>query len=428
MALRDGLTNEPNSERALTVSELTDRIKETLESAFPSIWVSGEISNLSRPHSGHIYLTLKDEAAQIRGVIWRGAAAGLRFDLQDGLEVICRGDIDVYPPRGSYQLVIRQIEPKGVGALQLAFRQLHARLAAEGLFDAQHKKPLPRFPRRIAFVTSPTGAAIRDFLEVVRRRWRGIHVLVIPARVQGEGAAADIVAGIKTANLLADPPDVLIVGRGGGSLEDLWCFNEESVVRAIFASRVPVVSAVGHEIDVTLSDLVADVRALTPSEAAERVVPSGDEVLASLNTIGQRLTTALRSRAATARSRIDAIAQRRVFRRPFDRLHELSRRVDELELRASRAMQNRLTRASDRLAALSGRLDSLSPLAVLGRGYSVTHRTRDGQLVRDASTLTIGEQITSRLAKGQLVSRVEEVLAEPSRAASSDTGSEHHRG
>ncbi len=252
----------------LSVSQLTLLIKESLETEFPAVWVSGEVSDVAKPQSGHVYLTLKDKQAQIRGIIWRTVAARLKFDLRDGQEVVCRGGLDVYPPRGVYQLIIRQIEPLGVGALQLALRQLHQRLAAEGLFDPSHKQPLPRFPQRVAFVTSPTGAAIRDFLEVARRRWSGVQVLVIPAKVQGAGAAADIVRGIETANRLADPPDVLVVGRGGGSLEDLWCFNEEPVVRAIYASRIPVVSAVGHEIDVTLSDLVADVRALTPSEAA----------------------------------------------------------------------------------------------------------------------------------------------------------------
>lgn len=398
--------------QVLTVSGLTRQIKQALEEAFPSVWVTGEISNLARPQSGHVYLTLKDETAQIRGAIWRSVASQLRFDLQDGMEVICEGEIDVYPPRGTYQLIIRQIEPKGIGALQLAFRQLHARLSAEGLFDAAHKKALPRFPRRIAFVTSPTGAAIRDFLEVVRRRWQGVHVLVIPTRVQGEGAAAEIVRGIRQANRLVPRLDVLVVGRGGGSLEDLWCFNEESVVRAIFASEIPVVSAVGHEIDVTLSDLVADVRALTPSEAAERVVPSSEEIAATLRGCRQRLAAALRSNAAHARSRLDALAQRRALRRPFELVRELSRRVDELAMHASRAIRQRLARIQDQLAAHRARLNSLSPLAVLARGYSLTQRTRDGQLVMDAGTLSVGEQITSLVAHGEILSRVEQAAGD----------------
>ncbi|PHR87699.1 MAG: exodeoxyribonuclease VII large subunit, partial [Blastopirellula sp.] len=265
--------NADGQQPVLSVSQLTQLVKGTLEMAFPSVWVSGEISNLAQPRSGHVYLTLKDDNAQIRGVMWKGTASRLSFDLEDGQQVICRGEIDVYAPRGSYQLVIREVEPQGLGALQLALKKLQQKLQTEGLFDPDHKKPLPKFPKTIAMVTSPTGAAIRDFLEVLRRRWPGVRVIVIPAKVQGQGAAKEIAAGIKQANQLAERPDVMVVGRGGGSLEDLWCFNEEVVVRAIFASEIPVISAVGHEIDVTLSDMVADRRALTPSEAAELVVP-----------------------------------------------------------------------------------------------------------------------------------------------------------
>ena len=394
--------------RPWTVSELTLQIKATLETAFPSVWVSGEVSNVSRPHSGHVYLTLKDSGAQIRAVIWRSVASQVPFELRDGLEVVCRGDVDVYPPRGAYQLIVRQIEPLGVGALQLALRQLQQRLTAEGLFDPRHKKPLPRFPRRIAIVTSPTGAAIRDFLEVLRRRWRDVQVLVIPANVQGDCAVADIVRGIRAANGLREPPDVLVVARGGGSLEDLWCFNDEAVVRAIFASRIPVVSAIGHEIDVTLSDLVADRRALTPSEAAELVVPSAEEVRADLDARRQRLTAALRARAGEGRMRLDALAAHRAFRKPFEGLRDLARKLDELDLRAMRALRHATLDARQRLAGLAGRLESLSPLAVLQRGYSLTHRTADGTLVTDGSQVEVGESLTTRLARGSVVSRVEE--------------------
>ena len=277
--------------QTLTVSQLTARIKDLLEGAFPSVWVAGEVSNFSRPQSGHCYFTLKDDQSQIRAVMWRGTATKVKFDFADGLEVICRGHLDVYGPRGSYQLVVDELQPKGVGALELALRKLREKLAAEGLFEPARKRPLPVFPRRLAFVTSPTGAAVRDFLEVLRRRWRGVDVLIIPARVQGDGAAAEIVAGIRAANRLVPRPDVLVVGRGGGSLEDLWAFNEEPVVRAIAASKIPTVSAVGHEIDVTLSDLVADVRALTPSEAAERVVPAEDEMRKRLSGYSDRIWT-----------------------------------------------------------------------------------------------------------------------------------------
>jgi exodeoxyribonuclease VII large subunit len=393
----------------LSVSQLTAGIKDLLEGSFPDVWVSGEISNFSRPQSGHCYFTLKDDEAQIRAVIWRMTAARARFDVEDGLEVVCRGSLDVYAPRGSYQLVVQQIEPKGLGALEQALRKLRARLAAEGLFDAARKRPLPRFPRRIALVTSPTGAAVRDFLEVVRRRWRGADVLVVPVRVQGEGAAAEIAAAIQLVNRLATPVDVLVVARGGGSLEDLWSFNEELVVRAIHASRIPVVSGVGHEIDVTLADLVADVRALTPSEAAERVVPAVDEISALLLRYQQRLATGLRTRAAQARLRLDALASRRALRRPLDRVHELAQRLDELSARATRAMHHRTAKARALTDARSRQIAALSPLSVLARGYSLTQRLPDGEIVRDAGRLTVGDQLLTRFATGEAISRVEEI-------------------
>jgi exodeoxyribonuclease VII large subunit len=294
---------QPSAERPLSVWEFTTQVKDLLESAFPEIWVAGEISNFARPQSGHCYLTLKDDRAQLRAVLWRGTAARVRFDMHDGLEVICRGHLDLYAARGTYQLVIDDILPKGMGALELALRQLREKLAREGLFDPARKRPLPPFVRQIAVVTSPTGAAIRDFLQVLARRWRGANVLIVPARVQGDGAAEEIAAGIQIVNAMNRPVDCLVVARGGGSMEDLWSFNEEVVVRAIAASRIPVISAVGHEIDVTLSDLAADVRALTPSEAAELVAPASEDLLAGLRQYERRLAVALRSRADAARSR-----------------------------------------------------------------------------------------------------------------------------
>lgn len=395
--------------RTLTVGELTAQIKGLLEGSFPNVWVEGEISNFSRPSSGHCYLTLKDEEAQLAGVIWRSVAARLPFALHDGLEVVCLGHLDVYPPRGRYQLVIREVHPKGIGALELAFRQLRDKLAKEGLFDPRHKKPLPAYCRRIAVVTSPTGAAIRDFLEVLRRRWRGADVWIVPVRVQGEGAAAEIAAAIGEVNRLVEPPDCLVVTRGGGSLEDLWAFNEEIVVRAIYASRVPVVSAVGHEIDVTLSDLVADVRALTPSEAAERVAPAAEELALRLRQVQRRLAATLRARLAAIEARLENLGRRRVFRRPLEMVFERARRVDELEARQTRAMANLLKTARGRLDATAAQLDSLSPLAVLGRGYSITERLPSGEVVRDASALAPGERIRTRLASGGAISRIEEI-------------------
>jgi exodeoxyribonuclease VII large subunit len=393
--------------RLLTVSQLTHLLQQTLETQFASIWVSGEVSEVTRPHSGHVYFTLKDEGAQVRGVVWRSTAQRMRFRLEEGQQVICQGDIDIYPPRGTYQLVVRQVEPQGLGALQLAFQQLQRRLEAEGLFDPRHKQPLPPFPRRIGFVTSPTGAAIRDFLQVAARRFHGIEVLVIPARVQGEGSAREVARGIELANRLQPPLDVLVVGRGGGSLEDLWCFNEEIVVRAIFASRVPVVSAVGHEIDVTLSDLVADVRALTPSEAAERVIPSAEELSARLAVLQRRMASMLRSRVAAARQHVEQLAKSRVMRSPHALVLDLSRRLDELDQQATRSLGRRVERSRDRLAAITCRLDALSPLAVLGRGYSVTTDAETGRVLTSADGVRVGQALRSQLAAGSIVSRVE---------------------
>ncbi len=396
-----------DEQRILSVFELTLLIKGLLETTLPSVWVAGEVSNLSRPRSGHCYLTLKDPQAQLPAVIWRSTLARVRFEPADGLEVICRGRIDVYPPHGKYQLIVEQIQPKGMGALELALRQLREKLAREGLFDPARKRRLPAFPRRIAVVTSPTGAAIRDFLEVLRRRWRGADVLVAPVRVQGEGAGREIAEAIATINRLAVPIDCLVVTRGGGSLEDLWAFNEEVVCRAIHASRIPVVSAVGHEIDVTLADLVADVRAATPSEAAERIVPASEEIALRLRDTQRRMAAALGGRLRAAGTRLEAVASRPVLRRPFDRVHDLGRRLDELAARGDRAIGRLLDTARRRLEATAGRLESLSPLAVLGRGYSVTQRESDGLIVRDASVLAAGDLLRTRFARGEAMSRVE---------------------
>ncbi len=397
------------AQQTLSVSQLTARIKDALEGEFPSVWVAGEISNYSRPQSGHSYFTLKDDQAQIRAVMWRSAASRLKFDLADGLDVICHGHVDVYAPRGSYQLVVDQLQPKGVGALELALRKLREKLAAEGLFAPARKRNLPGFPRRIEFVTSPTGAAIHDFLQVLGRRWRGVDVFVIPARVQGDGAAQEIVAGIRLANRLSPPPDVLVVGRGGGSLEDLWAFNEEPVVRAIAASKIPTVSAVGHEIDVTLSDLAADVRALTPSEAAERIVPAVEEITARVRGYQQRLRHAAHRRVMWLRARYDGVAAQRPFRRPFDLVQDRSRRLDELAVHGNAAMRRLARDYQSRLASVAGKIESLSPLAVLARGYTITRDAKTGGVLRAAAQLRIGQQIVTRFAAGEAVSNVESI-------------------
>jgi exodeoxyribonuclease VII large subunit len=399
---------EPEQIPVLTVSAVSLLIKEVMEGAFHHVWVSGEISNLRQPRSGHFYFDLKDESAVLHAVMWRSAAARLRFDLREGQQVVCQGGIDVYPPQGKYQLVVQHVEPVGEGALQLAFRQLHDRLKAEGLFDAARKRRLPAFPKRIAVITSPTGAAVRDFLNIARRRWPSAKILLLPVRVQGDMAAGEIAAALARANQLSPTPEVIVVTRGGGSLEDLWCFNEEIVVRAIHASRVPVVSGVGHEVDVTLADLVADVRAPTPSAAAEIVLPDEGTVRDRLHQLESRLGGLLRARAAQARQRLESLERHRVFRCPFDWLRDHAQRLDELEERGTLAIERQLRDARTKLASMAGHLESLSPLAVLARGYSLTTRVDDGRVVRDAATLAAGDLIRTRLASGEVVSRVEQ--------------------
>ncbi len=428
-----------------SVSELTARIRGTLEQNFARVTVVGEISDLAQPRSGHAYFTLKDATAQILGVIWRGVMQRLRFDLADGLSVVCRGRLEVYPSRGRYQLIIDSMKPEGVGELELAFRQLHAKLSREGLFDPARKRPIPRNVRRIAVVTSPTGAAIHDFLNVLRRRRRDLEVVIVPVKVQGAGAAEEIANAIdrvnqifEQASLLMEPNapnvfesqneskpptltaekgiikremrpfDVLVVTRGGGSLDDLWSFNEECVVRAIARSRLPVISGVGHEIDVTLADLVADLRALTPSEAAERVAPSAEELEKTMRQLGQRLGTALRHRVHLLRRQLDDLAARNCFRDPLRNVRERTRQLDELDGRMTLAVRRRLEMARRDLSALAARLESVSPLAVLSRGYSLT-MTQDGAVVRNIKDVAIGSILTTRLNGGMIESRAERI-------------------
>jgi exodeoxyribonuclease VII large subunit len=391
----------------LTVSELTGQIQACLEGNFPSVAVRGEISGLSIAGSGHVYFTLKDDTAQIRAVMWRSRAVRLRFAVADGLQVVSVGGLDVYPARGSYQLVVDELIPDGIGPLELAFRQLHDRLAAEGLFAPERKRPLPRFPRRIALVTSPDGAAVRDMLQVITRRWRAAQILIVPVPVQGEGAAARIASGVR---LLARIPgiDVAIAGRGGGSLEDLWAFNEEVVARAIAASPIPIISAVGHEIDVTIADLVADRRALTPSEAGEIVVPDYCELLVGLQHARDRMTSLLRERAAAARARLDGLAARRPFSRPWDALRMRAERLDDCERRLHALIRQRHEAAQAQWQTAAAALDALSPLRVLQRGYTLTLH-EDGAVVRGADELACGETVVTRFHSGTARSRVESI-------------------
>jgi exodeoxyribonuclease VII large subunit len=392
--------------QAFTVSQLTDQIKMALEEMFPAVWVRGEISDLARPRSGHLYFTLKDESSQIRAVIWRGIAERLAFELKDGMEVIIGGQVEVYGPRGTYQLVGRAVEAAGVGALELAFRQLRSKLAAEGLFDQERKKPIPAFPKRIGFVTSPSGAAIGDFLEVAKRRFQGVTVVLIPAKVQGEGAAKEIVQGIRDAHRIRPRLDVLVVGRGGGSLEDLWCFNEEAVVRAIAGSRIPTVSAVGHEIDVTLSDLVADERALTPSQAAERLVPSAEAMGQQLGNLQQRLVLPLRRRMEQYQRTLLMWGDRPCLRRPIESLQQRQRTVDDWDLRMQRASAKLLERFQSLVVQRAAAIEALSPLAVIARGYSITSRQGDGRPIVSVRGLRPGTRIETRLSDGTIISQI----------------------
>jgi exodeoxyribonuclease VII large subunit len=364
-----------------TVSELTARIKATLEGEFPEVALRAEVSNVATPRSGHVYLVLKDDTAQIRAVLWKSDAQRLVFDLTDGLAVKVWGKLTVYAPRGEYQLTIHRIEPQGIGALELAFRQTVARLQAEGLFDPARKRPLPRFPRRIVVVTSPTGAAVRDFLQVTGRRWPLTDLLIAATKVQGAGAVDEIIAALALANRVAGA-DLIVVARGGGSLEDLWAFNDEQVARAIAASRLPVISAVGHEIDVTVADLVADRRALTPSEAGEIGVPDLREVAQLLDRLGERIARAGR-----------------------DRIDQTRLRLDSLSDRALRALRRTVDDRRNHLARLAAGLEALSPLAVLSRGYSLTFQD-DNSLVHRADDVRQGDRIRTRLAAGEIHSQV----------------------
>jgi len=410
----------------LTVSELTRRLQETLEERFPAVWVEGEISNYRLYGSGHAYFTLKDADSQIRAVLFRNRGRRIKFEPADGLHVMAFGSIEVYPQRGEYQLVIELLEPKGLGALQLAFEQLKARLQAEGLFDHARKRELPRFPRKIGIVTSPSGAAIRDMLRVIGRRFGELHIVIAPCRVQGDGAAEEIAQGLRDLNALGGV-DIIIVGRGGGSLEDLWAFNEEAVARAIAASKVPVVSAVGHEVDFTISDFVADLRAPTPSAAAELVVREKQAVVDSLVQLRARLERFAARPLRDLERRVDELTTRlrremrgelgraghrvalatRALRAsdPVARVAGDRHRLESLQSRLVTALTRRRDRARYSLRSAVGRLDSLSPLAVLGRGYSLT-RTPTGEVVHSPAQVQIGDAIRVLLHRGSLDAHV----------------------
>ena len=393
-----------------TVTELTQKIKYNLNRDFSSVWVSGEISGMTQPSSGHVYLTLKDQHAQINAIIWQSNMERIRFEPENGLEVECGGYIDLYPQRGTYQLIIRSIRPKGIGSLELARQQLESKLRSEGLFNAEYKKTIPRFPKHIAVVTSPTGAAIRDFLQVLTRRWPNVRVTVVPVKVQGPGSAREIATGVNLCNHFSERPDVIVVTRGGGSQEDLWSFNEEVVVRSIFASDIPVVSGVGHETDVMLSDLVADVRALTPSEAAEKLSPDLADVSSWLEGVRQRLVRGLVGSVETAKARIDHLASRTVLTQPLERIQQAAIEVDHLESRLNSSATRKLAEFDHGLKEMAARLNAISPLAVLSRGYSLTSDVK-GQLITKVDSTKPNDTISTRVSDGVIESVVKQTKA-----------------
>jgi exodeoxyribonuclease VII large subunit len=397
----------PLPPRVLRVGELAALLGALLDDAIGRVWVVGEISNLRRAASGHCYFTLKDDGAQLRAVLFRGDAERLPFDVEDGLEVLAFAEVSLYEARGELQLVVRQLEPRGAGALRLAFEQLRARLDAEGLFAPAGKRDLPPLPRRIGVVTSLHGAALHDVLEVTGARWPSIPVLVVAARVQGEGAELDLLEALQ---LVAGQPnvDVILLVRGGGSLEDLWPFNAELLARAIARCPVPVVSGVGHETDVTISDLAADVRAPTPSAAAALVLPDRRALLDRLARDRRRLVAAIAARLATVRARAVSHADALRHLSPAAQLGARHERLARIAAQLVGAAAATLADRRSRLALAAGRLDSLSPLAVLGRGYAIARRADDGRIVRRAGDVAPGDEIALRVAAGRIAARVTE--------------------
>ena len=439
--------------QVFSVSQLNRKASQILQDNLPMLWVEGEISNLARPGSGHIYFSLKDQHAQVRCAMFRGANRNLKFPVEDGLQVLVQARVTIYEPRGSFQLIIEQMEPAGEGLLRRKFEELKTRLAAEGLFDQALKKPLPTVPHRIGIITSPSGAAIRDILHILARRFATVPVVIYPVRVQGTNAKNEIAAALRTA-ASRDECDVLIVGRGGGSLEDLWTFNEEIVARAVAACPIPVVSAVGHEVDFTISDLVADLRAPTPSAAAELVVPDASAWLNTTRAMAQRAETAMRRVLRERRTLLQQLSGRISRRHPglilrqyAQRLDELSQRMNttlnhrldmkklqlsgtvsrllgaapahdihrsqqqfkEIRLRLDGAMRMYLDATQNRVALTAARLQAVSPLGTLERGYALVADSQTGELIRDATQLVVGQEITGRLSRGSFSAQVKKI-------------------
>jgi exodeoxyribonuclease VII large subunit len=404
-----------NDVKPLSIGQVTAQIKELIEGHFPPLWIVGEVSSMSIPGSGHVYFTLKDKYAILPAVMWKTTAQRYRYAMKDGQEVVVRGKLGVYAPQGRYQFTVDEMHLKGEGAQELALRRLKEKLQRLGYFAPERKKPLPAFPRRIVLVASPTGAAIRDMIEIIGRRWPCAEVCVCGVRVQGPGAAQEIVYVLNRLNHYAGI-DVILLGRGGGSQEDLAVFNDEFVAEAIFKSRVPIVSAVGHEIDVTIADLVADRRAETPSAAAEIATPDRVEWLQRLHARQQRLHDLLMAKYRDQRQRLHSLGQRRVFRFPMELLHDRERRLDDCEARLRRAMEQRLQRLRHKVEASAGQLASLSPLNVLARGYSLTRTVADKHVVGSVGQVKAGDSVEIVLTDGRLQAEVKEVAPARDRA------------
>ena len=386
--------------KTLTVSELNASVHELLESSFSELWVEGEVSNCKTYPSGHTYLTLKDEKAQVRAVLFKGASFGVKFKLADGQKVLARCRVTSYEPRGELQLILSAVEPRDKGALQLALEQLKAKLQAEGLFDEDRKKPLPPTPAVVGVVTSGSGAAVRDIINVLSRRWPGLAIRVWPVKVQGPGAAQEIAEAVSGFNALAPDTEVLLVGRGGGSIEDLWAFNEEPVARAIAASAIPVISCVGHETDWTIADLVADLRAPTPSAAAELAVPEKAALQERVGDLAEAMGAELAGLLESLEQRLARAASHPLLGDPRRLWERDAQRVDELSARLPEALARLVERAGLRLAATAGRLDAISPLKVLARGYAIAESR--GKVLTRASQVKKGDQVRVRLSEGEL--------------------------
>ena len=404
------LLDIPIPRTIFSVTEITNKLSRIIEQQpqLQNVWVRGQISNLSRPASGHIYFTLKDGKSNIKGVLWRSSASRLKFLPRDGDEVLVQGGISIYAASSNYQIIVNDIEPIGVGALQRAFEELKLKLSDEGLFDSDHKKPLPKFPKKVGVITSETGAAIQDINQQLQKRYPLVELLLYPTLVQGDRAATQIAHAIRSMNTRADI-DVLIVGRGGGSIEDLWAFNEEIVARAIFNSEIPVVSAVGHETDFTISDMVADHRSPTPSAAVEHVVPDRLELLVHLNGVKNRLNELMIRRFTTQHAEIDVLESGLSPSKQHDTINQLSQTIDGLEAAYKKAVNDKLDVGNNRLQSLAARLDGLSPLATLKRGYSISRRS-SGEIVTSSHQVNIGEKLDVQLSKGSLVCSVNACL------------------